>query len=354
MTVADIGEDGVIKLLRDTIVAGDSELSPAALGWLDDVAKLDFDTLRGGEEELVLSVDSSVENVHFRRDWMSGEDIGWRTLAVSLSDLAAKGAVPIGCLLSWSLPGDTAAEWVKDFAQGFAQVALKCDCPLLGGDTTASPRGIFASVTVIGKIPKGQLRARTSGKVGDVIVVTGPLGDSSAGLEILQDRKEKEDLPQAFFKRKSLPWKEFLLQRHRRPLPRIDEGIFLREQAGVHAMMDLSDGLAVDIARMSQASKVEIEILCDQISVSEQLVAYSQGVGEATAKYTVFGGEDYELLATVDQKDVKGIAERYQQKFGRSLNVVGVVASQRHEGSAAGVRWISEADLSRYSSFRHW
>jgi thiamine-monophosphate kinase len=243
-----------------------------ARGLMDDVAVLPI-----GEARLILTSDTIVEGVHYLPADPS-VDIGWKLAAVNLSDLAAKGARPIGCLLNYSLSGDGA--WDMAFLDGLHQALDRYAMPLLGGDTVKMPDGSARSysLTAIGEAT-GPVPTRAGARPGDRLYVTGPVGDAGIGLDLLRAD------PAA-----SGP----LVEAYRRPRPRLAEGALLGPMA--RAMMDVSDGLLIDAARMAQTSGVAIVI--DHIPLSRALEK-ARGASTAVQMAAARAGDDYELLFTL-------------------------------------------------------
>ena len=230
--------------------------------------------------DIVLTHDMIAEGVHF----LPGdppEDVAWKLAAVNLSDLAAKGATPLGVLMGYALTGD--AEWDAGFVTGLGAVLKHFDVPLLGGDTislpTSAPR-VFG-LTAIGRAPTSGAPARSGAKAGDGLFVTGAIGDAGLGLSIAQDK---------------LSGDASLLAAYRRPLPRLVDGQALAPH--VHAMMDVSDGLLIDAARMAEASGLAVAIDLDAIPLSD---AFRQAQGEKRADRigAATSGDDYQLLFAI-------------------------------------------------------
>jgi thiamine-monophosphate kinase len=235
-------------------------------------------------QELAVAIDTMVEGVHFPRD-TAPADLGWKALAVNLSDLAAMGATPAWALLALTLPRSGAAEarqrFVDAFAEGFAQLAQPHRLALVGGDTTGGPLTI--SVAVHGFVPPGKALRRTGAKPGDAVMVTGTLGDAAAGLHLLQ--RGGVDGAQA----------AYLVERLHRPTPRIAAGLALRERAS--ACLDVSDGLVADLGHICASSGVGAEIESALLPRSPALLGLFD---DATAcDFALSGGDDYELCFTV-------------------------------------------------------
>jgi thiamine-monophosphate kinase len=241
---------------------------PAARGLTDDAAVLEF-----GGRTLVLTHDMLVEGIHFLPD-DPPEDVAWKLVAVNLSDLAAKGARPVGVLIGYSLAGE--AEWDRRFVAGLETALHSFSTPLLGGDTVSAP-GRTLSLTAIGEAD-GPVPSRSGGEPGDRLWVSGSIGDSGAGLRCL---------------RGELPFSEPLVESYRRPTPRLAAGARLAPL--VRAMMDVSDGLLIDAARLASASRVEIELDLAALPISEAFTAACGG-DRSTRLAAATAGDDYELL----------------------------------------------------------
>lgn len=241
-----------------------------ARGLLDDAAVLEV-----GGTTLVLTHDMIVEGVHFLPDDPPG-DVAWKLVAVNLSDLAAKGAKPAAVLLGYSLGAD---EWDAAFADGLATALSGFGIVLLGGDTVAVPAGAPRSfgLTALG-VAEGPVPSRSGARADDVLWVSGALGDSGAGLRALRGEIGRSD---------------DLAARYRAPRPRVEAGIRLAPM--VHAMMDVSDGLLIDAARMAEASACAAAIELDRIPLSEAFLA-ALGEDREARLFAASAGDDYELL----------------------------------------------------------
>ncbi|MDE2497791.1 MAG: thiamine-phosphate kinase [Xanthomonadaceae bacterium] len=243
-----------------------------ALGIGDDAALLDVPT----GKQLVACTDTLVAGVHFPAA-TAPEDIGWKSLAVNLSDLAAMGAEPAWALLALTLP-DADARFVERFADGFATLADKHAVALIGGDTTQGPLSI--TVTALGIIPRGMALTRGGARAGDSVFVTGAVGDAAGALKLLLDGR---------------PTPAPLLARLHRPEPRVSAGLALRGTAS--ACSDISDGLLADLGHVCAASGVGAEIDADALPLSSALRAAF--VDAACRELALAGGDDYELCFTL-------------------------------------------------------
>ena len=226
--------------------------------------------------ELLVTTDLCIENVHFRRAWHPAAAVGHRCITRGLSDIAAMGGQPLACFLSLGLPQDLPQSWVNDFLRGLLAQARRFKTPLAGGDIS-SARQITADIIVTGQAPAGTAVLRSGARPGDRIYVTGSLGSSTATLQ------------QLFAGKKIKPTKS---SAHFFPTPRIAAGAWLRKRALTTAMIDLSDGLSVDLAHICEESRVAAIIEANKIPT---------GKG-ADLKLALHGGEDYELLFTVPRR----------------------------------------------------
>lgn len=236
-------------------------------------------------QELAVAIDTMVEGVHFLVG-TAPADLGWKSLAVNLSDLAAMGATPAWALLALTLPRDGSPEarrlFVDDFADGFAQLAQPHRLALVGGDTTSGP--LVISVAVHGFVPPGKALRRAGAKAGDIVMVTGTLGDAAAGLHLLQHGGVRDGALASH-----------LVERLHRPVPRIAAGLALRDRA--NACLDVSDGLLADLGHICEASGVGAEIESALLPRSPALLTlFDEG---RARDFALSGGDDYELCFTV-------------------------------------------------------
>ncbi|KLD65090.1 thiamine-phosphate kinase [Dyella japonica] len=237
-------------------------------------------------QELAIAIDTMVEGVHFPHG-TAAADIGWKSLAVNLSDLAAMGASPAWALLALTLPTQPAEQlsaFIDGYAEGFAQLAQPHRLALIGGDTTRG--ALTISVAVHGFVPPGKALTRAGARAGDVVLVTGTLGDAAAGLHLLQRsaRIDEGDGRAAY-----------LIERLHRPTPRLSVGLALRDRAS--ACIDISDGLLADLGHICAESAVGAEIEAALLPCSPMLMASFDDL--AVRDFALAGGDDYELCFTV-------------------------------------------------------
>lgn len=236
---------------------------------------------------LAVSTDTLIAGVHFPQG-TKGYDVGWKALAVNLSDLAAMGATPAWATLALTLPQVDLA-WVADFADGFAALAGEFKLALVGGDTTQGPLSI--TLTVHGFVPEGMALRRDGAHTGDAVFVTGTLGDAAAGLRCL----DKNSVAAQRILATASNMRETLIARLHRPTPRVAQGLALRGHA--QACIDVSDGLVADLGHICTASGVGADI--DQELLPASPALFSLFDAEVRAGFQLAGGDDYELCFTV-------------------------------------------------------
>lgn len=232
--------------------------------------------------EIVLTVDGLVAGVHFFADDPPAA-IAKKALRVNLSDLAAKGAAPLGFLLTLALPRDWKADWLELFARGLGEDAAEFGCPLLGGDTVKTPGPLTLSITALGSVPAGRMVPRDGARAGDALYVSGTIGDAALGLHVRAARLQRPDF-------------DFLLDRYLLPQPRSALAPVLRDHAS--GAMDVSDGLVGDLAKMLRVSgfSAEVEVAHVPLSPAAQSMIRAEPDLLATA---LTGGDDYEILASI-------------------------------------------------------
>ncbi|MBO1903748.1 thiamine-phosphate kinase [Microvirga sp. 3-52] len=281
-----------------------------ALGLKDDAARL---SPRPGHD-LVLTVDALVEHVHFLPEDAPGS-IARKALGVNVSDLAAKGADPAGFLLSLALPDDWTENWLAEFAAGLGEASREFSCPLLGGDTVKARGPLTLSVTAVGQVPAGRMVLRTTAKPGDVVCVTGTIGDAALGLKLRTAPAWADGL--------SREEQGHLADRYLHPRPRHRLAAALRRHAS--AAMDVSDGLAGDLAKMMRASGVGAVVETDQVPLSGA-AAKAVWASPDLVDLALTGGDDYEILCTVPEKNLDSFRKE-ADRVGITLSVIGRVVS---------------------------
>lgn len=277
------------------------EWGPLAQGIGDDAAVLDAPR----DQKLVASTDASVEGVHFRRQWLAPDEIGYRAVTAALSDLAAMAASPCGILVALALP-QAWDKQLRELARGLGRAAGSARCAIVGGNMTRASE-LSITTTVLGSVPHPV--GRTGARAGDVIYVTGRLGGPGRALAawLRGDRPEAGDRA-----------------RFASPVARIDEARWLAE-CGARALIDISDGLAADAAHLAAASGVSLEL--DPALVPR--------VAGASADEAIASGEEYELIVALPPEEAID-RQGFDQRFGIPLTPIGTVVAA---AQAAPVRW---------------
>src|SRR5271156_2653255 len=281
---------------------------PGAFDLGDDAA-----ILKALGDDIVVTTDAIVEGVHFLAQDPPGT-IARKALGVNLSDLAAKGASPAGCVLTLALRAADDA-WLRPFAQALGEDTARFGCPLLGGDTVSTPGPLMISITAFGRVGVGKMVRRSGAKPGDLVVVTGTIGDAALGLDVLKGG------PVATALAGDAAGKELLVGRYRIPQPRNALAKAVREHAS--AAMDVSDGLAGDLAKLCAASGVSAVIDASSIPLSatvRKLLA-NDTIG---IERVVSGGDDYEILCTISEDCYESFAQQ-ARRAAVAVTTIGTV-----------------------------
>jgi len=286
--------------------------TPGALGLGDDVALV---AERAGSE-LVVTADAVVAGVHFLRE-DPPDLVARKMLRVNLSDLAGKGAEPVGYLMTLALPADTTEPWLARFCQGLAADQAEFGIGLLGGDTTQTPGPATLSVTALGRLPAGSAPARSGARQGDAVWVSGTLGDGALGLRCLRDEFAGLDAAAA----------ASLIDRYRLPRPRLALGIALRKSGLVHAAMDVSDGLVADLGHICEQSGCSAEVAMERLPIGAAARA-ALAIKPDAIEEVFAGGDDYELLFTAAASSAEAI-QAIARETGVALTMIGRIGQGR-------------------------
>jgi thiamine-monophosphate kinase len=307
MMVRELGEFALLARLQRRLKQADA--TPVVRGIGDDCA-----VLRPTDgHDLLVTTDTQEEGVHFRRDWSTPEDIGWRCLAVNVSDIAAMGGVPLGAVVALSLPETLAVAFVEALYDGMNDLAEAYDCPIIGGNISKSAERLSVTITVLGSTPQGTAAFRASARAGDAIWATGDLGGAKAGLEALIHPQAVAGLPT-----------DAVLSRYRRPLPRLQEALYLC-QHGVHSLIDLSDGLSSDLAHICEASGVGAQLYAERIPVSDETRRVARALGLDALTMALHGGEDFELCLTAPPDAAASLEQGFRDRFNCPLTCIGTI-----------------------------
>jgi thiamine-monophosphate kinase len=277
-TVADLGEFGLIALIKAVLPAGSAQI----LGIGDDAA-----VVRAPDRRMVATTDLLVEGRHFRRNWSGAFDIGAKAAAENLADIAAMGATPTALLLGLATPGDIAAAWMEDLARGLAEECARAGASVVGGDVSGAD-SVMLAITALGDLAGREPVTRSGARAGDQLALAGRLGSSAAGLALLTagaaDTSGSGDLAG-------------LVASHQRPRPPYDAGPEAAD-LGATSMIDISDGLVSDLRHVAAASRVRVDIETGRLPEDPALRSAAAELGMDWLGWVLTGGEDHALAAT--------------------------------------------------------
>jgi thiamine-monophosphate kinase len=299
-------EAKLIRKLRGSTPRPGSR-SKITLGIGDDAAL--FRSSRG--HETILTCDWFLEGTHFLRDKHPADSVGWKSLARAVSDVAAMGGQPSCFLLSLALPEALAGRWLDQFLAGLRRAARQLACPLAGGDTTCQKQ-VFINITVVGEVRANRATLRSGARPGDLIYVSGNLGEAERGLQLLRSKRRVSNNDPA-------------LQRHLYPEPRIALAHWLTDHRLATSMMDLSDGLSTDLPRLCAASKIGARLDAAQIPVTK-FPKRNHGKDVDALDLALNGGDDYELLFTVSRAKARRLPPNFA---GIPLTPIGKITRNR-------------------------
>lgn len=299
MKVSELGEFGLIDLLAKMAVGSDERL---LIGIGDDAA-----AWQGDDSIQLASVDSFIESVHFTPETTPWQEVGWKALAVNISDIAAMGGIPRYALVALSLPDDSEVDNVTALYTGMLKLAKQYGVTVVGGDISRAPL-VAIAVTILGSSPTQQILTRSTAKLGEIVAVTGKMGAAAAGMEVLQSQRRLDPGAESHLKNAFL-----------HPTPRIAEGLLLVEQ-GVKTAIDISDGLVADLNQICKASGVGACLEVERVPIEP---AVKTAFGEKAIEFALSGGEDYELLFTASSE----IIERVKKAASRPTTVIGEITA---------------------------
>ena len=311
MQISQLGEFGLIQRIKDVLPTPPANV---LVGIGDDVAVLKT----SGSEYLLATCDAQVENVHFSRSTITPYQLGRRIAAINVSDIAAMAGAPLWALVSLALPRELETAFVDALYQGMHEQLQLAGAVIVGGNLSRIDNNIVIDLCLLGKVAPENLLLRSGARIGDLILVTGWLGDSKAGLELIRR-------PELIVSEKSRRQVE---QRHLAPQPRLREGQELGVSRLVHAMADVSDGLLSDIQHICRASQVGAEIWLGKLPISSACKEAAQVFGEAVSGWALAGGEDYELLFTVSPESSAEIQATVKERTGTCCHVVGKILDE--------------------------
>ena len=308
MERARLGEFALIDLIKKDTIYNKKNV---VIGIGDDAAAF----IPTPHQLQLITTDMLVENVHFDLRTPSARQLGYKSIAVNLSDIAAMGGFPRQVVISIALPKDLSVDFVVDLYAGMKEICHEYGVNIVGGDTVSSPRGLIINVTAIGEVEPQKLQRRSGASVGELIVVTGTLGDSGCGLDLLsQGAWEEYDFYQP------------LVTRHVMPQPQVKAGPLLASY-GATSMNDISDGLASEANEIAKASNVGMLIYEEKIPLSLEVHTAACLLGKNELNYGLYSGEDYQFLFTISPEKYKLLS---QADLGLSFTVIGEVKVHSH------------------------
>ena len=305
--LSDLGEQGVISLFES--LSKELPFLPQIVkGIGDDAAVLDI-----GDKYLLITTDTLIEGIHFDWRWFDPFQLGYKSLAVNLSDIAAMGGKASYFLISIGLPKKFLKESLRKLSEGIKTLAKKYSLSLIGGDTVESPKTII-NITVIGQVEKDKILLRSGAKVGDAIFVSGHLGDAAAGLALLKKGLASQN-----------PLFSQLALAHLLSEPELALGQCLANTKKVHAAIDISDGIAKDLRLLCEASGVGAKIHHDLLPISDACYEAANLLNEDPINWAVGGGEDYCLLFTAPKDQAEDIEKTVSTTLNRKLYIIGEI-----------------------------
>jgi thiamine-monophosphate kinase len=311
MKLREIGELGFIDRIKNDCIYNPNNV---VQGIGDDCSVY---KMQNGKVELV-TTDLLIENVDFLNGSISPFDLGYKSLAVNLSDIAAMGGIPLNFYISIAIPKDIELEFLEDLYSGMKSLAKEYSVNLLGGDTSASYHDLVINIVVIGEMPEEEVVYRQGAHIGDFIYLTGYVGDSAGGLDIILSKRKNDSEIFAY-----------LLKQHFRPYPYLKEGRWLASKKMATSMIDVSDGVASDLGHICTENEVGAILYEDKLPISAQLKEYVMQYKLDHVKLSLFMGEDYVLLFTTPYHLSVDLEKTYQSVFGKELYKIGQITHKR-------------------------
>lgn len=322
--LSELGEFGLIELLTKNI---ELKNQSTMKGVGDDAAVIDV-----SPDKLLVSTDVLVEGVHFDLAYTPLKHLGYKSVAVNLSDIAAMNGKPEQITVNIAVSNRFSVEAIEELYQGIYLACNRYGVDLVGGDTTTSKSGLFLSITVLGRAPEEKITYRNGAREGDLICVSGDLGGAYIGLMVLEREKRVFEVNSEI--QPDLEGYEYVLERQLKPEPRLDI-VAKFEEAGIlpHAMIDISDGLASEIIHICKQSEVGCRLFEDKIPVDIQTEDIAKKLGLVPVTMALSGGEDYELLFTVPQSDFETVSAM------ENISIIGYITDK-----AEGMNLITKDD----------
>lgn len=278
----------------------------------------DAAVIKPNRKKSLLTCDMLIEDVHFSAKSSDYFQIGYKSMAVNISDIAAMGGVPDYALVSLGIPENSSLKNIISLFNGICKCSSRYNVEVVGGDTVSSPCGLVINIALVGEISNKNNKAalRSSARNKDKILVTGTLGDSAAGLKIAEKKKYYAN----YLKK--------LTRKFQMPVPRINESKVIMRSKRVHSMIDISDGLANEINHICRLSSTGAGIYEEKIPISAELLKFCSNSRKTALKYALFGGEDYELLFTVPARYADDVVSAVGKKTGTNVTVIGDITDK--------------------------
>lgn len=308
MYLNEIGEFNFLdRIKHKAIIHPDNVIK----GIDDDCAVFSTDRNR----VIITTTDSLVEGIHFLRDKITAYELGLKSLAVCLSDIAAIGGHPVNALLSLVIPPSITLDYLEEFYRGFYDMALIYNINLVGGDISRSLRDLMVNVTVIGDIARRRALFRNQAQPGDRLYLLGVLGNSAAGMEILMENIQLQNKTN----------RERLIKAHTQPRPFVFEGEFIAESNCATAMIDISDGLSSDLSHIVEQSYAGANIYEEKLPITDELRQFCEETDQDPRPLLLHGGEEYCLLLTIKQDLADFFVKSFANRFDTTLTEIGEI-----------------------------
>jgi len=308
MKIKDIGEFELIERVARLLPHPGKKV---VVGIGDDCAV--YDT--GGDKHSLITTDMLIETIHFSKEYATGYQIGWRAMAFNISDIASMGGTPAVAVISLGISKETEVDWVEELYKGMQAITEKYKFDIVGGDTVASHQTVL-NIALLGEVSVDHLCLRSNAKIGDAILVTGDFGGADAGLKVLQKKIELDE-----------PSRNYVINRHLLPEPRLVVGEIFGAQPYHRAMTDSSDGLAADLRNISIASSVGMRVITEKIPIHPLTRNAAEKLHQSPLDLALYGGEDYELVFTAPKEAVTKLQKQVKQETGIEISEIGEVVS---------------------------
>ncbi|MCJ7497026.1 MAG: thiamine-phosphate kinase [candidate division Zixibacteria bacterium] len=297
MELSKIGEFGLIDLIRKKIYTKNKRV---VLNIGDDAA-----VLRGSKNKLlVFTTDTLMEKVHFDLKYCSYRDVGWKSIAANLSDIAAMGGIPLAGIISLGVSSRTKVEDILKLYSGLKTLSSRFKCPVVGGGDIFSSKSLVITISLLGEVEKNLFKTRSGAKVGDLICVTGDLGEAEAGLRFLKKSSKNK-----------IQFNDSITKKHLNPYPRIEESRLLVKNLKVTSMIDISDGLSSDLYHICEESNKGALIYAEKIPISQKTKRVCKSLNISPLSLALSSGEEYELLFTLSPEEQEKLRKITQGKF---------------------------------------